>query len=147
MISSKFDLCLLLYAISWQIGSLARLHLRAVAVCQACGHPTSSSTSSLASTMPYDDVQRAFSTGQVPQSWKTSLVSPWSVQSSSRGTSHTQSSTGQSQWVRSLADFMLASQHSARSSTQSKSSYGPPVRQAIDLSLALSILPSPFSML
>ncbi len=64
----EFDLCFLLYVISWQIRSLAWLHLSAVAVCQACGHPTSSTTSSLASTIPYDDVQRAFSIGQVPQS-------------------------------------------------------------------------------
>ncbi|KAA6418818.1 MAG: hypothetical protein FRX49_11175 [Trebouxia sp. A1-2] len=34
------------------------------------------STSSLAGITPPDDVQRAFSTEQVPQSLKTSLVSP-----------------------------------------------------------------------
>ena len=84
----------------------------------------------------------AFSTGQVIQSWKTSLVQVLSV-----AMPQTYTTIGQSQWVSQSAGYTPASWYSALSHTQSSSSCGLPPRQATGQSLAPSILPSPFSML
>ena len=72
---------------------------------------------------------------------------PWSPQYSNLAMPQIQPTIGQSQWVSQSAGYTPTSSYSALSHTQSSSSCGLPPKQATGQSLALSILPSPFSML
>ena len=72
---------------------------------------------------------------------------PWSPQYSNMAMPQIQPTIGQSQWVSQSAGYAPTSWYSALLHTQSSSSCGLPPKQATGQSLALSILPSPFSML
>jgi len=126
----------------WQVRGLALLHLKAFALCQACGHTDDPSPAHMLAPCLVVLFNAAFSTGQVPQSWKTSLV----PQFSSMAPPQTRPTIGQYQWLSQSAGYTPASWYSALSHTQSSSSCGPPPRQGTGQSLAPSILPSPFSM-